>query len=186
MLLFDLDRFKSINDRFGHPVGDEVLRLFARVARASLRTDDIIARFGGEEFAVVVGSSAKDAVKIANRVRLSFEAAGVVVNTHAIGATVSIGTATAQAPVTDIDALIQRADAALYRAKGDGRNRVCAAEEPQMSPGARLIAAARASRTASAAERKPLLALNARTPTQLPAVQPILLDEATAHLPYRH
>ncbi|HTQ84037.1 MAG TPA: GGDEF domain-containing protein, partial [Pseudolabrys sp.] len=149
VLLFDLDHFKSINDRFGHAVGDDVLRLFAEIARTNMRSDDIIARIGGEEFAAIVPSSPEDAAKIANRVRLSFEAAGVTVAERPIGATVSVGAATAHSPVTDIDALIVRADAALYRAKRTGRNRLCTADEQQPTAGARLIAAARAARVAA-------------------------------------
>src|SRR6185437_8156305 len=85
----------------------------------------------------------ESASKIAERVRSAFEAAGVMVDEHAIGATVSIGTAASYEAVTSIDALIARADAALYRAKHEGRNRIYAAEEDVASERARLIAAAR-------------------------------------------
>jgi diguanylate cyclase (GGDEF)-like protein len=184
LMLFDLDHFKSINDRFGHPIGDEVLRLFAQVARTSLRATDVIGRFGGEEFAAIVPSSAVDAVKIANRVRLSFEAAGMIVKTHTMGATVSIGAATAESPVTDVDALIARADAALYRAKREGRNRVCSAEElPQATESTRLIAAARTMRPT---ERKPSLLRKARGRIAAKPAIPAAAEEATARLPYRH
>jgi diguanylate cyclase (GGDEF)-like protein len=153
LLIFDLDHFKSVNDRFGHAVGDDVLKLFAQVARANTRSNDIIARLGGEEFAAIVPAPAEIAAKIANRLRVSFEAAGVTVGALAIGATVSIGAATAQAPVTDIDALIARADAALYSAKRGGRNRLHAAgDEPAPSDRVRMIAAARAGNTAGAHE----------------------------------
>ena len=94
-----------------------------------MRGSDIIGRLGGEEFAVIVPEPMEFAVRIAERLRAAFEAAGVTVGEHAIGATVSIGAATAYDRSTDIDALIARADAALYRAKRDGRNRVCAAED---------------------------------------------------------
>ena len=183
LLLFDLDHFKSINDRFGHATGDDVLRLFAQVARSNMRSDDIIARFGGEEFAAIVAAPADDAAKIANRLRLAFETAGKIIGEHTIGATVSIGAATAQAPVTDIDALIARADAALYRAKREGRNRVhTAAEEPRPSEAARLIAAARAAR---APERMPIPTRSVRA--RIPVVATIAAAEtATARLPYRH
>src|SRR6185437_8630685 len=116
-LVFDLDHFKSINDRFGHAAGDSVLRLFGQVVRSSTRADDLIGRFGGEEFVAIVPGGLESASKIAERVRSAFEAAGVTVDQHAIGATVSIGTAAAYDAVTSIDALIARADAALYRAK---------------------------------------------------------------------
>ncbi|HEY6022915.1 MAG TPA: GGDEF domain-containing protein [Pseudolabrys sp.] len=146
LLMFDLDHFKSINDRFGHTVGDEVLRLFGRVVRASTRMDDIIGRFGGEEFIAIVPGGFESAEKIAERVRAGFETAGATVAAHAIGATVSIGAAIAYDAVKSIDALIARADAALYRAKHDGRNRLQVAEEDLAGERARLIAAARRSR----------------------------------------
>ena len=143
LLLFDLDHFKLINDRFGHGFGDEVLRVFAQVARRSTRANDIVGRLGGEEFAVIVGEPMQLAAPIAERIRSGFEQAGAVVVDQALGATVSIGAATAHEVVTNIDALIARADAALYRAKGDGRNRLHTVDEEAASERARLIAAAR-------------------------------------------
>jgi diguanylate cyclase (GGDEF)-like protein len=125
LLMFDLDHFKSINDRFGHAAGDEVLRVFGQVVRASTRADDIIARFGGEEFIAIVPGGLESANKIGERVRSSFEFSGATVGAHGIGATVSIGAAIAYEPVTALESLIGRADAALYRAKYTGRNRLC-------------------------------------------------------------
>ncbi len=141
LLMFDLDRFKSINDRFGHAVGDEVLRVFARVARRSTRANDIIGRIGGEEFAVIVAEPLELGLRIAERIRAGFETAGAVVAGHAVAATVSIGAATSYELVTNIDALIARADVALYRAKGEGRNRLRAADAESANERARLIAA---------------------------------------------
>jgi diguanylate cyclase (GGDEF)-like protein len=134
LLMFDLDYFKTINDRFGHAVGDEVLRIFARVARASMRESDILGRLGGEEFAAIVPETKEVADLIAERLRAGFEAAGVGIGPHTIGATVSIGAVTSCAAVMDIDALMVRADAALYRAKRGGRNRVCIAEDEPHDP----------------------------------------------------
>jgi diguanylate cyclase (GGDEF)-like protein len=151
MLMLDLDHFKSINDRFGHAIGDEVLRVFANVARSNMRGSDIVGRLGGEEFAVIVPEPMEFAARIGERLRANFEEAGVTVDGHAIGATVSIGAATSSEPVTDISTLIARADAALYRAKHDGRNRLHAAEdEPPPSHGARPLAAARGGEVATA------------------------------------
>jgi diguanylate cyclase (GGDEF)-like protein len=136
-MMFDLDHFKSINDRFGHGIGDDVLRVFASVARSSMRANDVIGRLGGEEFAAIVPGGPEIAGRIAERLRASFQAAGVEVKGHAIGATVSIGIACARTPVVAIEPLIQRADAALYRAKNSGRNRIEIAEdapEPVLSP----------------------------------------------------
>jgi diguanylate cyclase (GGDEF)-like protein len=143
MLMFDLDHFKSVNDRFGHGVGDSVLRLFAQSLRKSMRTSDIIGRLGGEEFAAMVAEPMETVPRIAERIRAGFEAVGGVVDAHVIGATVSIGAATSYAAMPDIDALLLRADAALYRAKNDGRNRFHAADEEPGSDQARMIAAAR-------------------------------------------
>src|SRR5476651_474622 len=143
LLMFDLDHFKSINDRFGHSVGDSVLRVFAQSLRKSMRTSDIIGRLGGEEFAAMVSEPMEMVPRIAERIRAGFEAAGASVGTHAIGATVSTGAATSYDATADIDALLLRADAALYRAKHDGRNRFHAAEEAPGSEQVRLIAAAR-------------------------------------------
>jgi diguanylate cyclase (GGDEF)-like protein len=123
VLMFDLDHFKSINDRHGHAVGDEALRVFAATAGANMREDDVVARFGGEEFVAMLPGTMTDAVIAAERVRLAFEAAGRVIGEHPLAATVSIGAACG-APTTSIEYLIREADAALYRAKRNGRNRV--------------------------------------------------------------
>jgi diguanylate cyclase (GGDEF)-like protein len=131
LLMFDLDKFKSINDRFGHATGDSVLRVFAQVARTSVRATDIVGRLGGEEFVAMVPESMEGAVHVAERLRAAFQAAGVTVDDQAIGATVSSGLATSYRSEPDVDDLLLRADTALYRAKNDGRNRfVCADEEP--------------------------------------------------------
>jgi diguanylate cyclase (GGDEF)-like protein len=142
MLMLDLDHFKVINDRFGHAVGDEVLRVFAQVARRSTRTSDIVGRIGGEEFAVIVAEPTDIAMLIGERIRSGFELAGAEVTGQPVGATVSIGAATSYDLVTNIDALIARADVALYRAKGEGRNRLRAADAESANERARLVAAA--------------------------------------------
>lgn len=151
VLMFDLDHFKSINDRFGHGVGDDVLCLFANVAASNTRTNDIVARFGGEEFAVVIPADLETAARIGERLRAAFQAAAVTVSGHAIGGTVTIGAACSRERVADIGKLLARADAALYRAKRDGRNRLYAA--PDQSEGAaepeRAAAAATALRGAA-------------------------------------
>jgi diguanylate cyclase (GGDEF)-like protein len=123
VLAFDLDHFKSVNDRYGHKTGDAVLKLFAGVARKTMRADDIVGRIGGEEFLAVLSGTLADAGVAAERVRAAFQAAAVAPDSPQIPATVSIGIACG-APTTPIDTLIARADAALYRAKANGRNRV--------------------------------------------------------------
>jgi diguanylate cyclase (GGDEF)-like protein len=129
MLVFDLDHFKSINDRFGHAVGDDVLKLFASTANSSLRLTDFIVRLGGEEFAAIMPGTLEEGVIVADRVRKQFEEAARTVSGHYIGATVSVGVA-AHETAANIDALLERADIALYAAKANGRNRV-EAEAPQ-------------------------------------------------------
>ena len=129
MMMLDLDHFKTINDSFGHAMGDEVLRTFAEVARSSMRASDVIGRLGGEEFAVIVAEPMDLATRIAERLRAAFEEAGMAVGGRAIGATVSIGVASSCEPLTDLSPLLARADAALYRAKHDGRNRVYAGDD---------------------------------------------------------
>lgn len=125
LLLLDLDNFKSINDRFGHRIGDEVLVLFSRAAGRSLRPLDLLGRIGGEEFVALLPGVTPDTVmEIAERIRDAFATAARQVDGHPIAATVSIGTASAAQTGYDFDALYASADAALYRAKQKGRNRI--------------------------------------------------------------
>jgi diguanylate cyclase (GGDEF)-like protein len=127
------DHFKAINDRSGHATGDAMLQLFAKVARETLRTTDIIGRLGGEEFVALLPSAAAEAAIAAERVRAAFAVASIVRNGRCIAATVSIGVASAL-PATAIDLLITRADDVLYRAKKNGRNRVEIAGDPAETP----------------------------------------------------
>jgi diguanylate cyclase (GGDEF)-like protein len=130
-LMFDLDHFKSINDKFGHAIGDKALHLFATTATVSTRTTDIVGRLGGEEFVALLPGPLIDAKIVGERIRKAFESAGVTVADCDLNATVSIGAASGQ-PGTDIVALLAAADAALYRAKANGRNRVELAQETEM------------------------------------------------------
>jgi diguanylate cyclase (GGDEF)-like protein len=125
VLLADLDHFKSINDRFGHAVGDQVLQIFAAAASAKLGPHDLIGRLGGEEFAMVIYDAGWDkGLAIAERIRMSFETVAADINGRAIGGTVSMGMALAETTLFDIPALLAQADEALYCAKERGRNRV--------------------------------------------------------------
>lgn len=128
VLAFDLDRFKSVNDRFGHHVGDSALRLFANIALTTMRGTDVIGRWGGEEFVALVPGSLADAAAAAERVRAAFQRAAVDLDGNMIAATVSIGVACGS-PKANLEGLIARADAAMYRAKVNGRNRVESADE---------------------------------------------------------
>lgn len=124
VLMFDLDHFKSINDRFGHDAGDDALRTFAATASGNMRGDDIIGRLGGEEFAAILPGNATTSAIVAERVRTAFEHAGVIISGHCMNATVSIGAADIAAEKADLAALLTQADRALYQAKSSGRNRV--------------------------------------------------------------
>ena len=128
LLVFDLDHFKSINDRFGHKAGDDILHLFGSVARRTMRANDVIGRLGGEEFVALLPGRLAEALAAAERVRRAFAAATLAGDADQIAATVSIGVACGS-PRAELDMLIARADAALYRAKLNGRDRVEAAEE---------------------------------------------------------
>jgi diguanylate cyclase (GGDEF)-like protein len=128
LLAFDLDRFKSINDRFGHDGGDAVLEMFAEVVRKTMRASDVIGRLGGEEFVAMVSGTLAEAAVAAERVRSAFAAAEIVLEGQRIPATVSIGIACGS-PLAAVETLITRADVALYRAKANGRNRIEMDEE---------------------------------------------------------
>jgi diguanylate cyclase (GGDEF)-like protein len=134
VLMFDLDHFKSINDRFGHAIGDEALRAFAATAICSLRASDVVARYGGEEFVAILPGSLSDAKIAAERVRTAFEAAASTIAGRPVAATVSVGAASAELCV-DVTALLAAADSALYLAKANGRNRVEAVERAMPAAG---------------------------------------------------
>jgi diguanylate cyclase (GGDEF)-like protein len=133
VMILDIDHFKSINDRFGHPAGDEILQLFAAIVVNTLRITDISGRIGGEEFAALLPCSLEEAVFAAERVREAFESSGIVVEDGSVDTTVSIGVAGGPAG-TELEVLLAAADTALYQAKRGGRNRVEAAEELPLSP----------------------------------------------------
>jgi diguanylate cyclase (GGDEF)-like protein len=132
VMIFDIDHFKSINDRFGHPAGDEILRLFATIVVNNLRLSDLSGRVGGEEFAALLPCPLDEGIVAAERVRESFEASGIVCEDGKVDTTVSIGVAGGPAG-TELEVLLAAADTALYQAKRGGRNRVEAAEELPLS-----------------------------------------------------
>jgi diguanylate cyclase (GGDEF)-like protein len=137
VLMFDLDHFKKINDRFGHAVGDRALQTFAQTAQARLRATDIIGRLGGEEFAAVLpGTSLLSAAVAAERVRSAFELTAAEIDGLPIGGSVSIGAAATEDPDASIDNLLALADKALYAAKATGRNRIVlsGSEEERAAP----------------------------------------------------
>lgn len=127
LLLLDIDHFKSINDRYGHLVGDECLRRLARLLPQKITRDtDVIARYGGEEFAVILpGTETAQAVLVAERVRTAVERLEHRDGAMTFSFTVSIGVASLELqPDLSREKLIELADSALYRAKHNGRNRV--------------------------------------------------------------
>jgi diguanylate cyclase (GGDEF)-like protein/PAS domain S-box-containing protein len=122
--ILDADHFKRINDTHGHQTGDEVLRAISDRCRKTLRTNDVLGRYGGEEFVIVFPETKlEEAGAVAERLRAAVAERPIEVGPDALGVTVSIGLA-AHAPGQGIDKLLQRADAALYTAKQDGRNLV--------------------------------------------------------------
>jgi diguanylate cyclase (GGDEF)-like protein/PAS domain S-box-containing protein len=126
LILFDADHFKQINDRHGHPAGDHVLRELGAALSNTFRQVDVVARVGGEEFAVLLPSSTlAGAAAVAERLRQLFESQPLVFEGAAIPVTLSAGIAAVEAGDNiDLDTLIKRADRALYAAKANGRNRV--------------------------------------------------------------
>ncbi len=127
ILLMDIDKFKSVNDRYGHPVGDVAIKAVARVLAETARASDFVARYGGEEFAVgMVDTDSKGAEQMAERVRKIMESTLITrVSDGELRITLSIGVASFPEDTRDHDSLVTMADEALYRAKRSGRNRVC-------------------------------------------------------------
>jgi diguanylate cyclase (GGDEF)-like protein len=124
VLLIDLDHFKSINDRFGHAVGDRVLQIFACTAQENIKAPDLIGRLGGEEFAVVFYDVGHErAAARAELIRTAFAEAADEVDGYPVAATLSIGMAFCRSAL-DLPELLTQADQALYDAKERGRNRV--------------------------------------------------------------
>jgi diguanylate cyclase (GGDEF)-like protein len=125
LIVFDLDRFKSVNDRYGHHTGDNVLASFCRLATSQVRPNDLFGRIGGEEFACLLPDTGQhDALWLAERVRRTIEASSHTFEQHAFGLTVSLGVAISDEEQSDLNALLDTADRALYRAKALGGNRV--------------------------------------------------------------
>jgi diguanylate cyclase (GGDEF)-like protein len=141
VLMIDVDHFKAFNDTHGHPAGDEALRAFARVIGGSIRASDLAARYGGEEFIVAlrhVGS--EEALVVAEKLRTAVEQMVVELGPGRYARlTASFGTATTSPYVQDQKSLVALADAALYRAKEGGRNRV---ESAPIAAGGAIVRAA--------------------------------------------
>ncbi|MGE5471643.1 MAG: diguanylate cyclase [Bacteroidota bacterium] len=130
ILMMDIDRFKKINDAYGHKTGDVVLQRFAELSRQVLRDIDVIGRIGGEEFAVLLlQTDGEHALDVAERLRRATADAAIDLDLDKpIHFTISIGVATLSETAASIDTLLSQADQALYQAKNGGRNRVCVYE----------------------------------------------------------
>jgi diguanylate cyclase (GGDEF)-like protein len=125
VLMLDLDNFKKINDRYGHAVGDQVLKHFSSILRKELRKIDTVGRLGGEEFGIFLPeTSLSDAGIFAERLRQELAQTPLLTDGQSIVTTVSIGISELMSKDIQADSVLIRADQALYRAKKNGRNRV--------------------------------------------------------------
>jgi diguanylate cyclase (GGDEF)-like protein len=126
VLLFDIDHFKRINDTYGHPTGDAVLRKIAETVQPQLRNSDILGRYGGEEFIVILPHCDETgAAVVAEKIRQAIESDGLQVTSGQLKVTVSVGGCSAAEGLSGASALVAEADQALYDAKHAGRNQVC-------------------------------------------------------------
>ena len=133
-LVLDIDNFKNINDTYGHFTGDELLKKYADVMKGCFRTEDMIGRLGGEEFAIAISNIDNAvAVKVAERLRCEIENVTILCNDKPVSTTISIGIADLHQNVNGYETLFREADAALYRAKNMGRNRIIIAESQDTS-----------------------------------------------------
>ncbi|MEW5747004.1 MAG: diguanylate cyclase [Nitrospirota bacterium] len=125
LMIVDIDDFKHINDTYGHPVGDEVLRQVAAVLERERRKSDVVGRYGGEEFVIIMPqTNEQEAAVMAERLRKKIEDHFFIVNTERISFTISIGVSALSETMEDIDDLLKAADKALYTAKARGKNRI--------------------------------------------------------------
>ena len=125
-LMVDIDYFKSFNDRYGHIVGDAILRELSKAIQENIRQIDLLGRYGGEEFSIVLSETDKDAASFAaERIRRAIEDKHIKVYDEELKITVSIGVSTYPHDGKNIESLIDKADSALYLAKFTGRNKVC-------------------------------------------------------------
>jgi diguanylate cyclase (GGDEF)-like protein len=129
LLMMDLDHFKKLNDTWGHALGDRALRAFGGVLLTVTGSSDAVARLGGEEFAVLLpGRSARSALAVAERLRATVESLHLSEGEELVRFTVSVGLSSLRRGEETLDAMLRRADRALYEAKRDGRNRVMLAD----------------------------------------------------------
>lgn len=125
VFMFDIDHFKSINDRFGHQIGDDVLKKTAHLIKTNIRNGDILARYGGEEFIALLPETGKrEAIELAERLRLKIASNTIRSSISPIQITASFGVAELNTPYDDMESIIREADEMMYLAKNNGRNQV--------------------------------------------------------------
>ena len=127
LLIADLDHFKKLNDTYGHTAGDRALQQVSMILKDSIRTSDVLCRYGGEEFAIIMSKTGiTGAIEKADKIRQYVESAhfDTITPGKSLGMTISIGVASFPENGTEYDALVDAADGALYKAKRNGRNRV--------------------------------------------------------------
>ncbi len=125
-LMIDIDHFKDYNDRYGHLVGDAILREVSKTIKENIRQIDLMGRYGGEEFSLILTETDKEKAELAaERIRQAIENKRIRVYNEDLKATVSIGVSTFPIDAKDMEQLIDKADLALYQAKEAGRNKVC-------------------------------------------------------------
>jgi ATP-binding cassette ChvD family protein len=141
VLLTDIDHFKKVNDTHGHLIGDDVLRGLAAELRQQVRETDLVGRFGGEEFAILLpDTTVEEACRIAERLRRGAGLIQVLAEQTAVGVTISVGVSALGQHGHDLFELLATADLALYRAKNTGRDRVCLYDPADATPGTRHLA----------------------------------------------
>jgi diguanylate cyclase (GGDEF)-like protein len=130
-LMIDIDHFKRVNDTFGHEMGDWVLKMVAKILATARRDADVVARFGGEEFVIMLPETTLEAATtVAERIRSMVFANALANGESKLSLTISVGVGEATASSPGIEAALRHADRALYEAKQTGRNRICVAKRP--------------------------------------------------------
>jgi diguanylate cyclase (GGDEF)-like protein len=130
-LMSDIDHFKQVNDTFGHEMGDWVLKTVATILATARREADVVARFGGEEFVIMLPETTPEAAAmVAERIRSMVAANSMAIEDATLNVTISAGVGEVTASSASIEAVLRDADRALYEAKQTGRNRVCVAKQP--------------------------------------------------------
>jgi diguanylate cyclase (GGDEF)-like protein len=133
-LMIDIDHFKRVNDTFGHEMGDWVLKTVATILATARREADVVARFGGEEFVIMLPETTPEAAAtVAERIRSMVAANSMAIGDATLNVTISAGVGEVTASSASIEAVLRDADRALYQAKQTGRNRVCVAKRPSES-----------------------------------------------------